>query len=244
MEHDKTSAALARREEQVRLAASRMYDAQVQRARQLTGEYAVDSERLLRVFAVAKDESDRSAAILLFALAEDLMLDGFKKYLDGSIPGGWKAVTGGNGVLATAADRLMMLYLLCWIRKPTYADLKLLKSIRNRFAHHADVESFDEPLISDWIDTLTQREVSPIEAAAIGDRSWRAFTKREVYFMRATLTVTALVCDLAVGPISQFERVSANDVHGPWEDAPENVKKAMRAGAEAMLWCVPRSDQP
>lgn len=231
---------MADKEELVSRVADAIYKSQVDRARELAGAYEIKHDRIRRVFQTAFNESDRSAAILLFSLAEDLMLEGFKKYLNPGVLGGWKTVFDGNGVLATAADRITMLYLLHWIRPSTCADLSILKSIRNRFAHHADVESFDDHKIQGWVSSLNPREQGAMNAFPPEDVSkWRKFTTRELYFMRATGAVIALVSDLAIGPISRFERVSPRDVGGPWEQAPDNIQNATRLAAEAILWCVP-----
>jgi hypothetical protein len=111
-------------------------------------------ERLKKVFAVAKAEADRSAAILMFALAEDLMLAAIHRHCNTQIPGGWKDVTEGNGLLATASDRLTFLFIVNWLRPSTHANLRLMKSVRNRFAHHADVEGFDDAKIRGAIGSM------------------------------------------------------------------------------------------
>jgi hypothetical protein len=220
--------------------ADAIYKSQVDRARELAGAYEIKHERLRRVFEVAFSESDRSAAILLFSLGEDLMLEAFKKYLNAEISGGWKTVFDGNGVLATAADRITMLHLLHWIRPGTCADLGILKSIRNRFAHHADVESFEDTKIRGWVASLSPREQSAFKAFSPDEvAGWRKFKARELYFMRATGTLVGLVTDLAIGPVSRFERVSPRDVGGTWDNTPENLRSATKLAAEALLWCMP-----
>ena len=167
----------------VTLVGNAIYKHQVETARKRAASFAIDLNRIRRVFTTAFAESDRSAAILLFALAEDLMLHCLREYLNANVPGGWKSVTDANGVLATASDRITILHLLFWIRGATSADLRLLKSIRNRFAHHADVDSFDDPKIRGWVSSL-----SPYETPALATfdpselASWPKPTSRELFF--------------------------------------------------------------
>ncbi len=141
-----------------------MYGSAVERVRQHAAELDLQPERLRRVFKTARSEADRSAAILVFALAEDLMLDAIKRYLNADVRGGWAEVTSGNGLLATANDRITLLCLLRWIHPSVYADLRLLKSIRNRFAHHAEVSSFDDSVIRNWIGAISHTEASALAA--------------------------------------------------------------------------------
>lgn len=221
--------------------AKAIYGTQVSHARAKAEAHDLQLDRLRRVFATARTESDRSAAILIFALAEDLMLDGFKANMNPGVKGGWASVTDANGVLATASDRITMLQLLYWVRDRTCEDLRLLKSIRNRFAHHADLESFADPKIAGWISSLSHRE-KPVFTLFPEDerKAWRSFTSRELYLMRACSAVAQLVSDLAVGPAASAERVAPGDVEGRDFDAlPENLKEARRVTAEVFLAFFP-----
>ena len=132
--------------------------AHVDQARDQLKEKILPLRRIENAFEIARREADRSTSILLFALAEDMMLNCLKDNLNQNISGGWNSVTGGNGVIATASDRLALLELLYWIRPRTASDLRLMKSIRNRFAHHAEVNSFTDSKISGWINSLTPHE--------------------------------------------------------------------------------------
>jgi DNA-binding MltR family transcriptional regulator len=142
-----------------------MYGQQVDHVRQHAAELDLKPERLRRVFLAARTEADRSVAILMFALAEDLMLDAIKRYLNGDVKGGWDEVTSANGLLANANDRITLLHLLSWIHPAVYADLRLLKSIRNRFAHHADVSNFEDGKIRSWISAISLTEAAALAAA-------------------------------------------------------------------------------
>jgi len=147
-----------------------IYASGVTRVRAEVAQLDVQSQRIRRVFESARREADRSAAILIFALIEDLMLESFKNNLSGSnIKGGWDEITRGDGLLATANDRLSLLGMLDWMQPKVYEELRLLKSIRNRFAHHADVDGFDDRNIRSWIGALHPAEKAV--PAAVGGPS-------------------------------------------------------------------------
>lgn len=152
----------------VSMTAGRMYGAEVARVREQAASYDIGAERLRKTFEGARAEADRSSAILLFALAEDLMLSGLKQHLHGEVKGGWDELSGGNGLLATASDRITLLALLSWIHPTVYADLRVLKTIRNRFAHHPDVIGFDEQKIRSQISALTPIEKALLQKMAVG----------------------------------------------------------------------------
>jgi hypothetical protein len=138
----------------------------VQGIRKAVAEIDLQPDRVKRVFAAARAEADRSAAILMFALAEDLMLTAIHRHCNTEIPGGWKDVTEGNGLLATASDRLTFLFIVNWIHPATHANLRLMKAIRNRFAHHADVEGFSDAKIMGSIGSMFAIEKAMIKGVS------------------------------------------------------------------------------
>lgn len=214
--------------------ANAIRSAHIAQARHKLEEQELPLNRIEGAFEVACKEADRSASILLFALAEDLMLSCFKANMNPKVHGGWNSVTGGNGVLATASDRLSLLELLYWIKPSTAADLRLMKSIRNRFAHHADVHSFVDSKVSGWICLLTPREI-PMQLTVTNQRQDK-LSLRELYLIRSISTVVSLATDLAVGPIAMQERIHPDSlVAGDFDTLPENMKHALRVQAKLML---------
>jgi hypothetical protein len=220
-----------------------MYGTAVDSVREHAAKLALQPERLRRVFRTARSEADRSAAILVFALAEDLMLDAIKRYLKAGVKGGWAEVTGSNGLLATANDRITLLCLLQWIHPVVYADLRLLKSIRNRFAHHGDVSSFEDTVIRNWIRAISANESAPLAAAAGAEAGHPTQPNaRQSFLMRSALVVTRLVANLAVAPRARASQVAPGHVGGPtWELYPDNLKELNRIAAEVILSVI---DQP
>ena len=88
-----------------------IYDARVKMAREETAKLDLSADRIKKVFEKARGEADRSAAILMFALAEDLMIEAIERYCQTKLPGKhrWEDVKSVNGLLGTAQDRMTFL---------------------------------------------------------------------------------------------------------------------------------------
>jgi hypothetical protein len=92
-------------------------------------------------------ESDRAAGILAFAFIESQITEIFSQHIDPNISGGIATILGQSGILNTVSARFKMLRALYWLRQETYDDLRLLASIRNRFAHSHTALTFDDEKI-------------------------------------------------------------------------------------------------
>lgn len=213
-----------------------IYENVVSRAKKRVGASNLYLERITSAFEAARSEADRLAAILLFALAEDLMLECLKQHLNPKVNGGWKSVSEGNGVIATASDRIVLLELLYWIRPRSGADLRLLKAIRNRFAHHAEVSSFDDRKIAGWVSSLTPYEKILENTTLIEKLPKQSWTNRELYLARSTSSLISLVFDLSIGPVAQQERINPQDINSAsFDSQPDNMKNALRLQARILL---------
>lgn len=221
-------------EEAVGRVAEAIQAAAIAHARKRIEEHNFATERIETTFGVAQSEADRSASILLFALVEDLMLECLKTHLNPQAYGGWEGATGGNGLLATASDRISLLELLYWIRPSTGADLRLMKSIRNRFAHHANVHNFQDSKMSGWVSSMSQHE-RPIFRET-GYYLDKRPTVRDLYLMRAIGTIYRLISDLAIGPVAMQERLDPSQLIGEdFSEQPLTVQNATRSQARLML---------
>lgn len=219
----------------VNTTAGRMYGHHINLVREELASYDIQAERLRKTFAAARVEADRSSAILMFAIVEDVMLHSLMQHLHGEVAGGWKDLSSGNGLLATANDRMNILALLGWIHPLVYADLRIMKSIRNLFAHHPDVIGFEDNKIRGLISSLSPREklaLSILEADP-------PLTARQTYLVRAGSTLMQLVYNLAYAPVARRERVSPEHVdYLDWKKTPDNIKELHRLLAEHVLSVV------
>lgn len=208
--------------------------AAVRRAEERVESQIFPIERIEATFNIARNEADRSASILLFALAEDLMLQCFKAHMNPKGQGGWDGLTRGNGLLATASDRISLLELLYWIRPNTGSDLRIMKSIRNRFAHHADVHSFDDKIVAGWISSMRHHE-DPVLSQTDQYKSKKP-DMRSLYLMRVAGALSNLSSDLAIGPIAQQERLHPGELfQGDFDSQPACIQESARMQARLML---------
>lgn len=224
-------------EDSVNAVAGSLYGFHVNTVREEAAKYDIRANRLRNTYSAARAEADRSAAILLFAMAEDLMLDGLKQHLHGEVKGGWQEVSSGNGLLATANDRVTLLALLGWIHPTVYADLRIMKTIRNRFAHHPDIIGFDEDKVRSQISSLSPLDKAPLQSMEAGDA---LLSPRQLYLLRAGSTLMQLVQNLAVLPAARRENIAPRHgyVLGDWEHVPSNLQELHRILAEHMVAVV------
>lgn len=214
-----------------------MYGHQVNLVKEEAAKYDIQADRLRKTLEAARTEADRSAAILIFAMAEDLMLSGLKQHLTGEVKGGWSELSGGNGLLATASDRISLLMLLNWIHPTVYADLRIIKSIRNQFAHHPDVIGFEHQKIRGQVSSIFALEKALVEA--MGDGVDQALSPRQMYLCRAANTLIRLVFNLAVAPAARREKVAPGHIdNAGWEKLPDNLQELHRILAEHVIYVV------
>lgn len=214
-----------------------IYGAQVAAARKIVDAYDFRIDHIRTVYNSIPFESDRSLAILFFALSEDLMLFAIKYYMKGRPKGGWSDVFSGNGVLSTANDRIAILELLGWIQPKIAQHLRILKNIRNRFAHHANVNTFSEKKIESWISSMDKMEHVTNEVIFDVTNGQKArHTIRDVFVIRVLLLITNLVQDLAVLPAALAHRVNPSDVSGgEFDKTPLHLQELRRLTAEVVI---------
>ncbi|WP_052161973.1 MltR family transcriptional regulator [Aquabacterium sp. NJ1] len=99
------------------------------------------------------DESDRGCALFAAAFLDKALSD--LLYL--SLVANKKIESDlfdGNAPLASFSARIKMAFYLGKISKECRADLDTIRSIRNKFAHHAEIISFDDKAIADQCKSL------------------------------------------------------------------------------------------
>lgn len=198
----------------------------------------VDCEKIERVLAEVSRSSDRAAVILIFALIDDLFIQYFSLFLNGQIKGGTASLFDGNGMLATAHNRITMAAALYWIGKATYADLNLIRGIRNKFAHEIDINELSHRKISGIIHSMHKYEtvffkVPELNGKIVSDRKW---TDRECFLVRTAMVIKNLVSELILARSAIANKIHPSDtLFIPFDDAPENVRNLSRSIAKFVL---------
>lgn len=119
----------------------------------------VSRHDLEKMKALANDGStnDRTVAIVCLAHLEDVLSDalriafvGLRPAMDGELFGGG----GGNAPLGTFRNKVIVAEAIGLVAQEFAAELRAMATVRNRFAHRMDVESFDHDGVRDWCDRL------------------------------------------------------------------------------------------
>lgn len=234
MAEPKKLSPLGNDQQEVEGVAKVIYQVQVNRARDGVAAISFDLNEMKRVMEVAISESDRAAAILLFSYAEDVMIEGIRRNVNGDIKGGFASLIAPNGLLSTGSDRITFLAALRWIDKPTYAAMNLLRGVRNRFAHHVACDSFDDKVVSGMVTSLPDFERPLTEQTGV-----KIEGLRQVYLSRALLAVYRVMHEMAVLPHAIAQNVDPRDVGGPYDEQPANLHELGLAAADCILKLVP-----
>jgi hypothetical protein len=136
-------------EDVVQIAAKGMYDFQLKTAREAIDKTAFDSKDLSHLFARLAGESE-TAQILIFAsyLEDRIRLLIKERLLHIVSQRDEEEIFGGNGPLATFANRLNISYRLGWLSKEQKERLDAFRKIKNDFAHNAFKVTLSDARIS------------------------------------------------------------------------------------------------
>lgn len=113
-------------------------------------EMMIDAKECIDLIRSLERESDRAVPIVLFGYLDGLLVGLFEAELNPSIPGGASSLLDGMAPLSTASSRINVAQGFYWISDQVADQLRLLKSIRNEFAHNP-YTTFDAPKVQGWI---------------------------------------------------------------------------------------------
>src|SRR5262249_54798469 len=134
--------------------------------------------KIAMVFDAALKASDREAAIIIFCLVDDIATEFFREKLVGTVSNGIdEAFLAGNGMLASAHNKITLLAGFEWISNDVYRQLTLLRKIRNSFAHHVDLTNFEDSPIRDYIGSMSASEEPIIATLDPANRPERISTR-------------------------------------------------------------------
>jgi DNA-binding MltR family transcriptional regulator len=225
--------------EMVERVAKALYDSAVRQAFDAVSAAPVDIEKIGRVLDEVRASSDRAAAILLFALIDDLTIFHFSRYLNHDIRGGVASLFEANGMLSTANNRFTLAAAMFWIDQETYADLHIVRKIRNHFAHETEISSFDHERVNGLIHSLSHSESPILKTDELEFLREFKLSCRCLFLVRSGLLVNRLVQDLIVRHPSMLHRVSPRDVMNvEWEKQPQNIASLTRCIARFALQVI------
>lgn len=140
--------------------------------------------KLVEIGRTYDKESDRAAAILCASFFEHRLEVGLRTVLvEDSVT---DRLFDAYAPLSTFSAKIDFAYSLGYVSQKAYRNLGLIRKIRNHFAHHPDITSFDVSPVRDWSKSLTL----PVNSV-VGDV--QEMSPRDRYIHVATLMIF-LVC--------------------------------------------------
>lgn len=222
MNHDNPAAAISEDDPRVDKLAAKLYAIQVRGVIERARNVTYDVPHISQVLALARDESDRSAVILVSSLIEDIMREGFERFLVSDTKGDVKSLLDNNGPLATSNNRINLLRALSWIGPVTSRNLHAIRKTRNIFAHSVAVHSLSADKVRDIVGSLEPQVEEG--AASLANLPPRKMSSREIFLMRAAHAVQQLTFNLAFFPLASRSQVAPESISPEFADLPENLR--------------------
>ncbi len=100
-----------------------------------------------------QNETDRGAALLGAAFLDEQLKEVLRQFLVPA-PRAIEKLLGVDRPLGTFSSRILATYLLGLITREWYADIDLVRKIRNHFAHHLHGTTFADQKVAGWCSSL------------------------------------------------------------------------------------------
>jgi hypothetical protein len=115
----------------------------------VTKEHAISIDFGKRVAKSLSEESDRACVILVASWVDHLLRMKLAREFSKGNSGARSALFSSNGPFATLSAKLNVAFCADWIHRDVYHDLKVIRKMRNEFAHTIDSHTLqDEPFRS------------------------------------------------------------------------------------------------
>jgi hypothetical protein len=244
-----------RRLTRVEAVAKAIYDHAVKSAVKSIEENKIDYQLIRSVEQNIERESDRSCAIIIFSLIDELMQGLILAECEASVPRlKDRLFDPQSGMLPNTAKRIFFAMALKWISKETFHTLNILRKVRNEFAHTIACDRFDHVKIRGLLSSIASVNkdgfVAALEVALDGlgipekfDDALAEYSKKERFFflVECALTMDRLVREMAVFPEVQRWRIDSGDVVNRYDNLPgipSNLRGMSHAAMSLMLRAV------
>lgn len=135
--------------------AERLYKVHVKSLAERVAGTTFDTAGMRTFLQSIEEESDRALPILLFAYIDSVLRECFRRNLN---PATHEHLLEGTAPLSTAGARIRMAYGLGWLSNDVYADLQLIRKIRNECAHSSVVADFTSGEVRSFVASMSARE--------------------------------------------------------------------------------------
>lgn len=216
--------------------AAAIYGEQLKSAESNAADFRIDAERIKAAFKEAIKSSDRTAAIVIFALIDDIIIASLKHHMNPKIKGGTKSLFEKNGLLSSANSRITLSAALYWINPQTYHDINILRTIRNNFAHHIDYDSFEHKTIKGLISSINHQEKRYFLSMSKVLVELSSLSVREIFLVRALAVTNSLCMDCMKIPFAISNKVDPDHMFSTsYELLPDQIKDILRAFSYIIL---------
>jgi DNA-binding MltR family transcriptional regulator len=195
-------------------------------ARDVVDKLKIDGAHCASVFReMVNESSDRAVAITIYALFDDMLLEVFESNLSADTPGGTASILNPSGFLGTSHNRVKLAVGLGWLSKETYSNVNILRNVRNRFAHHISIRTFNDEPVSGYVSSLAEHHWF--------DEPLKSKSKRHQYLFRSAGIFTQFVLEIVVRPYALKFRVDPRFILGKGKgEWPSNLYRFLGAMQE------------
>jgi hypothetical protein len=194
------------------------------------GKVDLGHEHFLTFFRDLTPESDRAVAVIVFAYVDEQLRVLMERACNPDIAGGCKSLFEGFGPLASAGARIQLAAALFWLSPLSYKNLRLMRKIRNEFAHSTAARSFSDSAISGLVTNMERLEEAVIAASPEEFRPETERKPRDLFIVRSALTCAHMMSEVAVAPAAIRAGLYPHEPlrHG-YAELPQSVKELTRS---------------
>ena len=199
-------------------------------------EIDLREESFKEFFSGLRSESDRALAIVTFAYIDERLRDLFEQALNKEVAGGTASLLEGIAPLSSSNARIQLAAALYWLRPDTYHNLRLLRKIRNDFAHDSTANAFSHRRIAGLLTSMHPIENKIIDAVRSITEFDRELIDRERFFIRCVTTCQAMITEMASAPIASRMGLPPHALYRrDMKELPLPVQALMRSASIAIL---------
>jgi hypothetical protein len=216
-----------------------LYEAEVDMLFHAVEQLTFDYDEIRRFLLSLREESDRALAIVAAAYIDDTLKQWLTAALNPKAPGGVASLFQPFGPLDSFSSRVRLASALNWLSEPVCTSLDAIRRIRNEFAHRPFLSGYDDPKVSAALNSMPAWERDLEAALAKDGHSFRELTRREVFHLRAGMTLLHAASEISSAPLATRGHLSPfAAAHAPFDRLPEPLRELSLAVADGLMGLV------
>ncbi len=215
--------------------AQAMFETRYSSARQELETIEVPINHIREIFVEAIRDSDRSAAVLIGALADDIVVEVLKREMRGLNNKLAKELLIDPGsALSTLGARTKLLQALGWIDEQIAVNLSLIRRIRNAFAHRATCRTFDDPTIVGLINSFKTTN----KGLKFQEKDKRDLGQRDRFFINSIFSIANLIACSSLRATEHKSGLPLKSLNGPFHEAPSAIREMFVLASEISFFAA------